>query len=93
MSKEISHDSDNIWIRGAFILLFAFIYSAAEMVMIAVVVVQFLSIAIKKEKNEKILSFGADLSEFLYQIFRFLSFSSNQRPFPFADWPKGKIGD
>jgi len=93
MNTSLTKDSDNIWIRGAFMLLFGFIYSAAEMVMLVVVITQFLFVAFTKEKNEKVLTFGADLSEFLYQVFRFLTFASDKRPFPFTEWPKGQIGD
>ena len=35
------------------------------------------------------LRFGANLAEFIRQIGRYLTFASDERPFPFADWPKG----
>jgi len=90
MNTIVSEKPESIWMRGLYILLFAFIYSAAEVVMIAVVVLQFLFILFTQEKNEKILSFGADLTEFLFRVFRYLTFNSDNRPFPFDEWPKGK---
>ena len=90
MNTIVNEKPENIWMRGAYILLFAFIYSAAKVVLIAVVVMQFLFILFTQEKNEKILNFGADLSEFLYQIFRYFTFNSDTRPFPFSDWPESK---
>lgn len=89
----INTDSENIWMRGAYILLFGFVYYIAQIVMIAVVVLQFMFVLFTKEKNEEVLLFGADLSEFLFQVFRFLTFNSDERPFPFAEWPKGKRHD
>ena len=89
MSTLVNDKPENIWMRGMYILLFGFIYSAAEVVMIAVVALQFVFILFTQSKNLKVLEFGADLSEFLYQIFRYLTFNSDSRPFPFADWPKG----
>lgn len=88
INTTLSKDSDNIWVRGVYIILFGFIYSVAEVVMIAVVVLQFLFILFTKEKNEKLLIFGAELSSFLYQVFQFLTFNSDTRPFPFASWPE-----
>jgi len=88
MSTAVSEKTENIWVRGAYILLFGFIYSAAEVVMIAVVVLQFLFLLFTQEKNEKVLLFGAELSAFLYHVFRYLTFNTDERPFPFADWPK-----
>ena len=35
----------------------------------------------------KQLSLGASLSTYAYQVFSFLTYNSEQRPFPFADWP------
>ena len=90
MSTLVNDKTENIWMRGVYILLFGFIYSAAEVVMIAVIALQFVFILFTQNKNQKVLEFGADLSEFLYLIFRYLTFNSDNRPFPFADWPKGK---
>ena len=93
MNTIVSEKPENIWMRGVYILLFGFIYSAAEVVMIAVIVLQFLFILFTQKKNEKVLEFGADLSQFLYLIFRYLTFNSDKRPFPFDEWPKGKMDD
>jgi len=92
MNTIVSEKPENIWMRGVYILLFSFIYSAAKMALIAVVVIQFMFILFTQEKNEKVLVFGADLTEFLYQIFRYVTFNSDVRPFPFNEWPKGKVG-
>ena len=93
MSTLVNEKTENIWMRGAFILLFGFIYSVAEVVMIAVVALQFVFILFTQNKNPKVLVFGADLSEYLYQIFRYLTFNTDNRPFPFTEWPKGKTED
>ena len=75
------------WLRLLFILLFAAIYSVAEMVVVAVVVFQFLCVLFTGKRNDKVLSLGASLSSFAYQVFRYLTYNSDERPFPFADWP------
>ena len=90
MSTLVNEKTENIWMRGVFILLFGLIYSVAEVVMIAVVALQFVFILFTQNKNLKVLAFGADLSEYLYQIFRYLTFNTDNRPFPFTEWPKGK---
>ncbi|MDH3692002.1 MAG: DUF4389 domain-containing protein [Gammaproteobacteria bacterium] len=75
------------WVRLFFIVLFALIYSVAEVVLFAVVVVQFGFVLISGERNQKLLRFGADLSRFVYDILRYVTFNSDDRPFPFSDWP------
>ncbi len=75
------------WLRGLYMVLFALIYQVAEIVMLAVVVFQFLTKLITGKTNVQLLAFGRSLSVFVYQIWRFLTFNSEEMPFPFAQWP------
>lgn len=83
------------WFRVLFVLLFAVIYSVAEIVIVTVVLLQFGFVLITGERNKKLLDFGANLSTFVYQILRYVSFNTDERPFPFTDWPSvtGEIGN
>lgn len=75
------------WSRALFVILFALIYSIAEIVLATTVVLQFGFVLISGERNQKLLEFGDNLSKFIYQILRFVTFNSDDRPFPFSDWP------
>lgn len=75
------------WIRALYVILFAVIYSVAEIVIVAVVVVQFGFVLISGDRNQKLLDFGAGLSKFIYQILQYVTFNSEDKPFPFSDWP------
>lgn len=77
------------WIRLLYVILFAVIYSVAELVVGLLVVVQFGFVLLAGERNRKLLEFGGDLSRFIYQILQFVTFNSDEKPFPFADWPAG----
>jgi hypothetical protein len=79
--------SSNTWGRLLFMLLFGVIYSVAEIVLLAVVVVQFLFVLFSGEKNPRLLKFGKELSMFVYQVFLFLTFNTEDKPFPFDQWP------
>lgn len=68
-------------------LLFAFLYSLGEMVLAAVAVLQFGWFLFTGAPNPRLLAFGADLARWFYQIFLYLTFNSEARPFPFAPWP------
>jgi len=79
-----------IWKRLLFMILFTILYSAAEVVLAVVVVFQFLTVLITGAKNNKVLSFGAQLSTYVYQVFSFLTFNTEVRPYPMGDWPSDK---
>ncbi len=90
MSSDLKENvaNTNTWGRALFMILFGIIYSVAEMVLVAVIVIQFLFVLFTSEKNRRLLNFGKELSTFIYQVFLFLTFNTEEKPFPFADWPK-----
>lgn len=73
--------------RALFVLLFALLYMVAEVVALVVVVIQFGFVLIGRARNPNLLAFSANLSEYIYRILRFVMFNSDDKPFPFADWP------
>ena len=49
--------------------------------------IQFLWVLFSGNKNKPLLSFASQLATFIYQIYRYLSFNTEKRPFPFDDFP------
>ncbi len=80
----------NIWLRLLFMLLFAVIFGATRLVLVTVIAIQFLWVLFSGSKNSPLLSFGSQLSTFIYQIYRYLSFNTEKRPFPFDEWPSDR---
>jgi hypothetical protein len=91
MTDDNSSNS-NIWTRLLYMLLFAFLYSVAELVLFAVVVIQFLFLLITGRRNHRVHEFAGCLARYLYQVIRYLAFISDSRPFPFSDWPQSEAG-
>jgi len=81
----------NAWLRLLFMLLFSIIYSVAEVVLVMVVVFQFLFVLLTGSRNDKVLSLGSQLSTYVYQIVRYLTYNSDIRPYPFSDWPSDAV--
>jgi uncharacterized protein YqhQ len=79
--------SRGTWMRLVFMILFAFIFYVSEFVLFAVALLQILWKLFTGEVNERLTAFGANLAEFIRQIVLFLTFNSDDMPFPFADWP------
>ena len=76
------------WFRLLFVILFTLIYGVAEVVLVAVVAIQFGFVLITGDRNQVLLVFGASLSKFIYQILQFVTFNSEVKPFPFSSWPE-----
>ncbi|UCE89137.1 MAG: DUF4389 domain-containing protein [Pseudomonadota bacterium] len=83
-----AHDT---WLRGFFILIFAIIWSLAEIVLAALVVFQFVSLLLTAGTNERLLEFSRSLCTYIYEIARYVTFNEDERPYPFAPWPSGAV--
>jgi hypothetical protein len=81
------------WLRGLYMLLFVVIYHVAEFVVGVVVLLQFLFTLVSGQTNARLLQFGQSLSQYVYQILRFLTFNSEDMPFPFNEWPAADTTD
>ena len=84
---EISNGSGTIWKRGLYMLLFAFLLGIAKFVTFAVVMLQFVLIVLNNTPNAHLLVFGKSLSRYTYQVMIFLTFNSEEQPYPFSEWP------
>jgi hypothetical protein len=79
-----------VWLRGFFMLLFVLIWSVVEIVLYAVAVLQFGFTLFTGAPNAPLRRFGATLALFFRDVVRFLTYASDDRPFPFRDWPKDR---
>ena len=80
--------SKSIWMRLLFMLIITFLYSVSRIVVGAVVVVQFFWVLFTGETNPKLQVFGKSLATYTNQIILYLTFNTEERPFPFdLDWP------
>jgi hypothetical protein len=92
MSNDIKDNlkQQSTWLRGLYMLLFALIYSIAEIVLFAVVVFQFLLKLFTADTNPRLLKLGQSIATYIYQVIQFLTFNSDYQPYPFGAWPKGE---
>lgn len=80
--------SSKHWFRLIFMLLFAAVLQVASIVMWVLVIAQFFFSLITGEDNLHLRRFGHSLSTYIYDVLKFLCYSSEEKPFPFADWPE-----
>ncbi len=91
MDKQIPLFTAEPWIRLVYMVLFGLALQVAAMVMWFVIVVQFIFSLFNDEPNEPLQTFANTLAQFIYQCWQFLSYNTNEKPFPFADWPQPEV--
>ncbi|MXZ80016.1 MAG: DUF4389 domain-containing protein [Gammaproteobacteria bacterium] len=75
--------------RLLFIILFGAIIYLAMIVVVALVVFQLGNRFITGNVNTKLQHFGKGLNAFVHEVLEYLTFNTDRKPFPFADWPSG----
>ncbi len=78
----------SVWLRGLYMLIFILLLGIVKFVAFAVIFFQFLSVLFTAETNKQLLMFGRSLSHYQYQIMMFLTYNSEQHPFPLGKWPE-----
>ena len=84
-SKLKQHES--ILLRILWMVLFVLVWQVAEVVLGVAVLVQLVYRLFNGAPSLSVMSFGDSLSQYLAQIGRFGTFHTDQKPWPFADWP------
>ncbi len=89
MSEPIKEKTEDksIWKRVLYMLLFVFAYGAAEFVMGIVVLIQLLITLVKGSTNNRLVVFGKQVALYIYDVMLFLTFNTDEMPFPFNAWP------
>jgi hypothetical protein len=86
--------SRSTWLRLFFMIVVSLLYGVSRLVVGMVVVLQFFWVLFTGNTNPSLDSFAQSLATYTYQIIRYLTFVSDERPFPFdADWPVGPPTD
>jgi hypothetical protein len=85
--------SGNQWMRLIYMVLFYFLLQLAGFVMLAVVVLQFLFAIITGNANDNLRRLGDQVSSYIYQTLQFLIYNTEEKPFPFSEWPESEAED
>ncbi len=85
--------SGSTWKRILFMILYTILYGIAEMVVGMVAFIQVIFTLFTGGPNQRLLNLGQSLGTYIYQIIQFLTFLSEQRPYPMDSWPSGPPQD
>ncbi|MFT7525549.1 MAG: hypothetical protein ACI9LY_000685 [Arenicella sp.] len=79
------------WQRVLFVALFWLVFYVAQMVVAAVAIAQCIFVLLTNNPNAHLQKFGDSLGKYIHDILRYVTFNSDQRPFPFSDFPKADL--
>lgn len=76
------------WLRLLYMAVFGLLSFVARIVVWVVALLQFLLVLITGEGNSNLRDLGQGASKWTYQAYMFVTFNSDNKPFPFSDWPE-----
>lgn len=75
------------WIRLVYMIFFVVVSVIVKFIIWFIAAFQFITVLFTNYPNKILLGFGEHLSIYIAQIFRFLSYNTEVKPFPFNNWP------
>lgn len=88
MQQDINENLKKMssWKRILFMLVFSVIVGLIRIILWTVILLQIASVLFTGGSNQHVLDFSRKLSAYLYHIILFLTFNTDDLPFPFSDW-------
>jgi hypothetical protein len=77
----------HLWRRALWMLIMALAWQVASTVMFVMAILQWLLFLLNREPNPRLKALGRSLGLYQSSISRYLSFNTEEIPFPFSDWP------
>ena len=89
---DVKQNVKNIdtWLRGLFILIYGIFFYFLCGIIWLLVVVQFIFKVVTGELNKQLEQFSVGLVQYALQILSYVTFQSEERPFPMSPWPGSK---
>ena len=86
--------SRSTWLRLVFMCIFTLLIGLVGMVGSFVVVLGFLWVLFTGEVNQQLQQVGRSLANYVAEIVLYLTYNSEQKPFPLGgEWPSGAADD
>lgn len=80
--------ASNTWLRLLFMVVFGCLLQVAAFVMWGVAALQFVLTLVNGASNPRLREFSSSLCTYILQCVQFLCFNSDEKPYPFSDWPR-----
>ncbi len=88
MKEEVEEFKKPSLSRGLYTILFLVIGRGVSIVVCFVAIFQFVYSFIYSKPSDRVLEFTKSLSEFAKEIVLFVSFNTEEKPWPMSEWPK-----
>lgn len=79
--------SADFWLRLVFTLIYLLLWGLAESLLTVLTLLQLLLRLVRGKPSRRLAAFGSSLAQFVWQTAAYLTAASEQKPWPFLEWP------
>ncbi len=79
--------SDAFWLRTLYVVAFFLVYRVIDLLLLLLTVVQWFFRLFTGQPQAELAVFATALGVYVQQIVHYLAGSSEEKPYPFQDWP------
>ena len=90
--KKHVKDKDT-WLRFVYLAVFAIAFYLTSLLTFASAILQFLAKLFSGTPFNGLKEFGINLASYQADVTRYLTFASDDKPFPFSNFPNQKLGE
>ena len=83
--------SESFWLRSLFMVLFFIVYRIVDILVLLVAISQWFYVLLSGDANQGLSNFAKGLSIYVAQIINYLSYNTEEKPYPFTDWPVEEV--
>jgi len=85
-----TQDKRSLWLRGILMILMAMAFQVSGTLLALGAITQFVLALLNNAPNVRLIAFCHSLGLYLGQISDFVSFATEEVPFPFSVWPSSE---
>jgi len=74
------------WLRLVFMVIYLVVLYVVQFIIWILVALQFIFALLTGHPNQNLLNFTRGLNAFCYHILRYVTYNTNDKPFPFSSW-------
>jgi hypothetical protein len=89
-TSATSNGKRSIWLRGVLMILVAIAFHISASLLALAAIIQFVLAVFVQTPNARLIAFSQSLGLYLSQIADFVSFGTEEVPFPFNAWPSAQ---
>jgi len=79
--------SRSTWMRLVFMLVFWVLAGVTTFVASVVILIGFVWVLFTGETNDQLRKMGQGIATYISQIINYLTYNTEEKPFPFGEWP------